>query len=109
MRRADQFVLIGSAVPLAWLAMMAVHEAGHVTGALLTGGTVKVVVIHPLAVSCTVLFRHTHPLLVSVSGPVLCVLIPLAAFGVAAALRNYPRTNVSPYLATAKTRFSDSF
>ena len=32
MRRADQFVLIGSAVPLAWLAMMAVHEAGHVLG-----------------------------------------------------------------------------
>jgi hypothetical protein len=42
MRRADQFVLIGSAVPLAWLAMMAVHEAGHVLGARLTGGTLKV-------------------------------------------------------------------
>ena len=87
MRRADQFVLIGSAVPLAWLAMMAVHEAGHVLGALLTGGTVKVVVLHPLTISCTVLSHNPHPLLVTWAGPVLGVLIPLAAFGVAAALR----------------------
>jgi hypothetical protein len=34
MRRADQFVLIGSTVPLAWLALMAVHEGGHVRRAL---------------------------------------------------------------------------
>ena len=64
MRRADQFVLIGSAVPLAWLVMMAVHEAGHVLGALLTGGTVKVVVLHPLKISCTVLYlagNHDDP------------------------------------------------
>ena len=87
MRRADQFVLIGSAVPLAWLAMMAVHEAGHVLGALLTGGTVKVVVLHPLKISCTVLSHNPQPLLVTWAGPVIGVLIPLAAFGVAAALR----------------------
>ena len=87
MRRADQFVLIGSAVPLAWLAMMAVHEAGHVLGALLTGGTVKVVVLHPLKISCTVLSHNPHPLLVTWAGAVFGVLIPLAAFGVAAAIR----------------------
>ena len=87
MRRVDQFVLIGSAVGLAWLAMMAVHEAGHVLGALLTGGSVKVVVLHPLGISCTVLSHNPHPLLVTWAGPVLGVLIPLAAFGVAAALR----------------------
>jgi hypothetical protein len=67
--------------------MMAVHEAGHVLGALLTGGTVKVVVLHPLRISCTVLSHNSHPLLVTWAGPVMGVLIPLAAFGVAAALR----------------------
>jgi hypothetical protein len=82
-----QFVLIGSAVPLAWLAMMIVHEAGHVLGALLTGGAVKVVVLHPLAISCTVLSHNPHPLLVTWAGPVLGVLIPLAASGAAAVLR----------------------
>jgi hypothetical protein len=87
MRRVDQFVLIGSAVPLAWLAMMAVHEAGHVLGALLTGGTVKMVVLHPLKISCTVLSHNPQPLLVTWAGPVLGVLIPLAVFGVAAAIR----------------------
>jgi hypothetical protein len=75
MRRADQFVLIGSAILLAWLAMMAVHEAGHVLGALLTGGTVKVVVLHPLTISCTVLSHNPHPLLVTRAGPVIGVLI----------------------------------
>ncbi|HEX3451155.1 MAG TPA: M50 family metallopeptidase [Isosphaeraceae bacterium] len=87
MRRADQFVLIGSDVPLSWLVMMAVHEAGHVLGALVTGGTVKVVVLHPLKISCTVLSHNPHPLLVTWAGPVIGVLIPLAAFGVAAAIR----------------------
>jgi hypothetical protein len=67
--------------------MMAVHEAGHVLGAVLTGGTVKVVVLHPLMISCTVLSHNPHPLLVTWAGPVLGVLIPLAAFLVAAALR----------------------
>ncbi len=87
MRRADQVVLIGSAVPLTWLAMLAAHEAGHALGALLTGGAVKVVVLHPLMISGTVLSRNPHPLLVTWAGPVLGVLLPLAAFGVAAALR----------------------
>jgi hypothetical protein len=67
--------------------MMAVHEAGHVLGALLTGGTVKVVVLHQLTISCTVLSHNPHPLLVTWAGPVFGVLIPLAAFGVAVALR----------------------
>jgi hypothetical protein len=67
--------------------MMAVHEAGHVLGALLTGGTVKVVVLHPLKISCTVLSHNPHPLLVTWAGPAIGVLIPLAAFGVAAAIR----------------------
>src|ERR1700722_17405847 len=87
MRRADQFVLIGSAVPLAWLVMVAVHEACHVRGAPLTGGPVKVIVLLPLKISCTVLSHNPHPLLVTWAGPVIGVLIPLAAFGVAAAIR----------------------
>ena len=79
---------MASAGPLAWLVMMAVHEAGHVLGAHLTGGTVKVVVLHPLKVSCTVLSHNPHPLLVTWAGPVIGVLIPLVVFGVVAKYKN---------------------
>jgi hypothetical protein len=98
MPRADQFVLIGSTVPLAWLTMMAVHEGGHVVGALLTGGAVKMVVLHPLKISCTALSHNPHPLLVTWAGPVFGVLIPLAAFGVAAGIR-MPGANLLRFFA----------
>ena len=86
MRRAGQFVLIGSSIPLAWLAMKAVREAGHVLGALLTGAPSKWLPSIRFR-SRTVLPHNPHPLLVTWAGPVLGVLIPLAAFGVAAALK----------------------
>ena len=62
--------------------MQAVHEAGHVTGAWLTGGSVTRVVLHPLAISRTDVSPNPHPLLVAWAGPMVGVVLPLIAAGV---------------------------
>jgi hypothetical protein len=61
-----------------WLGMQAVHELGHVAGAVLTGAAVERVVLHPLSLSRTDLGRNPSPLVVAWSGPVLGALLPLA-------------------------------
>lgn len=81
--RAYQALLIVSTVGVAWLGMMIVHELGHVLAAWATGGTVERVVLHPLAISRTDLAYNPRPLLVSIAGPVVGVLVPLAALGAA--------------------------
>ena len=53
MKRLHQILLIVSAVLASWLGMQAVHEAGHVLGACMTGGRVSQVVLHPLTISRT--------------------------------------------------------
>jgi hypothetical protein len=70
-----------------WLGMQAVHEAGHVLGACLTGGRVARVVLSPLTISRTDLASNPAPLFVVWSGPVFGVLLPLALWLAAAALR----------------------
>src|SRR5437764_5916291 len=87
MRRLYQVVLIGSTLLGSWLGMQAVHESGHVLGAWATGGEVARVVLHPLTISRTDLARNPRPLPVTWAGPVVGVLLPLAALGLAAALR----------------------
>jgi hypothetical protein len=85
--RAHQFLLIASAVLGSWLGMQAVHEAGHVVGARLTGGRVERVVLHPLTISRTDLAENPHPLVVVWAGPALGVAVPLILSAVAAAAR----------------------
>lgn len=80
MKRLHQVVLIVSTLAFSWLAMMAVHEAGHVLGALLTGGTVARVVLRPLTISRTDLATNPEPLFVVWAGPVFGVLAPLIAW-----------------------------
>lgn len=58
--------------------MMILHEAGHVVTALLTGGSVSKVVLHPLQISWTALDQNPHPLLVAWGGPILGSILPLA-------------------------------
>jgi hypothetical protein len=60
------------------VAMMAVHELGHVLGAVATGGRVERVVLHPLTISRTDVSPNPCPLLVVWAGPVVGVLLPLA-------------------------------
>ena len=77
MNRLNQIVFIVSVVALCWFAMMAVHELGHVVGAMSTGGTVNRVVLHPLAISRTDVSPNPHPAIVVWAGPVLGCLLPL--------------------------------
>jgi Peptidase M50B-like len=86
-QRLHQAVLIASVVLGSWLGMQAVHEFGHVLGAWLTGGEVDRVVLHPLTISRTDLAHNPSPLLVVWAGPVVGVLLPAVAWGVAAGLR----------------------
>lgn len=87
MSRFHRVLLIASGVLLAWLLMQAVHEWGHVAAAWATGGTVRRVVLHPLAISRTDVAPNPQPLVVAWGGPLIGVLLPLAAWGAAAAMR----------------------
>src|SRR5947209_12533057 len=87
MNRIRQVVMVGSFLPFCWLAMMAVHELGHILAAALTGGTVKHVVLHPLAISRTDVEPNPHPLAVDWAGPLFGVAAPLVIWAMAAARR----------------------
>lgn len=76
--RFHQAILIVATVVGSWLGMQAVHELGHITAALLTGGRVAKVVLHPLTISRTDLADNPHPLAVVWAGPAVGVLLPLA-------------------------------
>ncbi|MGD9648951.1 MAG: M50 family metallopeptidase, partial [Pirellulales bacterium] len=84
MSRLPQVVLVAATLVACWLGMQAVHEAGHVLGAWLTGGRVSSVVLHPLTISRTDLVENPHPLLVVWAGPVFGVLAPLLLWAVVA-------------------------
>lgn len=81
--RLHPIVLIVSIVLLSWLGMMVVHEFGHVSVAWAAGGRVTKVVLNPLEFSRTDVFPNPHPLAETWGGPVIGVLLPLAAWGVA--------------------------
>jgi hypothetical protein len=72
------FVLI--LIVLCWLGMQVVHELGHVLGAIVTGGDVEKVILHPLAISRTDVSVNPHPLFVVWAGPIVGVLLPVLAF-----------------------------
>ncbi len=73
-----RFVLVCVMLPTCWLGMMAVHEAGHVLGAWVTGGTVTRVVLHPLAISRTDVEPNPIPLPVAWAGPIIGIVLPIA-------------------------------
>jgi hypothetical protein len=85
--RFHQVLLIGTFLPLCWLAMMAGHEFGHVTCAIATGGAVERVVLHPLTISRTDVASNPRPLIVAWGGPVVGVVLPLGLFLIAKAAR----------------------
>jgi hypothetical protein len=63
-----------------WLMMQAVHEGGHTLAAVLSGGRIAKVVLHPLAISRTDVEPNPHPLPVVWSGPLFGAFAPLAAW-----------------------------
>ncbi len=64
-------------VPLCWLAMMAVHELGHVLAAWTAGATVEKVVLHPLAFSRTDVGPNDSPRWIVWMGPAVGVVVPI--------------------------------
>lgn len=87
MSRVAQVVLIVSTLWASWLGMQAVHEAGHVLGARLTGGRVVQVVLYPFTISRTDLAENPQPSYVVWAGPIFGSLGPLLLWGVAVAAR----------------------
>lgn len=61
-----------------WLAMMAVHELGHVLHALVSGGSVRYVELPLWGFSYTALDANPAPLWVAFGGPAWGALLPLA-------------------------------
>ena len=100
MTRLPQVVMIVSFLALSWLSMMVFHELGHVMGASVTGGRVSRVVLHPLRISRTDLSHNPHPLAVTWAGPLVGVILPAAAWGVAA---------IPPVVDSRLFRFSAGF
>ncbi len=77
MERFHQILFAISILALSWLAMMAVHELGHVVGATVTGGSIERVVLHPLAVSRTDVAPNPRPETVVWLGPIFGCVLPL--------------------------------
>lgn len=77
MQRFHQILFIFCVLALSWLVMMAVHELGHVMGAVLTGGTIQRVVLHPLTISRTDVLPNPNPLVVVWLGPLVGCVLPL--------------------------------
>jgi hypothetical protein len=82
MQRFHQFVFVVALLVLNWLAMMAVHEVGHVLGAVLTGGSVERVVLYPLTISSTDVSPNPYPATVVWMGPIVGSVLPLAVLAV---------------------------
>ena len=80
MQRIHQIVFVASLLALSWFAMMAVHEFGHVVGALATGGSVERVVLHPLTISRTDVSPNPNPSIVVWLGPILGCVVPAAVW-----------------------------
>ena len=80
MQRFHQLIFFASLLSLSWFAMMAVHELGHVVGALATGGGVERVVLHPLTISRTDVSPNPEPSVVVWLGPILGCVIPAAVW-----------------------------
>lgn len=90
MQRIYQILLIVSILGLSWLAMMAVHEFGHVFHAWLSGGQVARVILDPLTFSRTDFAHNPRPLFVAWGGPIWGCVIPVLLWaGVHLALRRY--------------------
>lgn len=77
MERCLQVLLIVTFIAFSWLAFMVVHEFGHALTAWLTGGSVALVILHPLQISWTTFARNPHPQLVAWGGPFWGALLPV--------------------------------
>ena len=82
-----RILLIISILWIAWLAMMLVHETGHVLGAIASGGTIRQVVWHPAVLSRTDVEPNPHPLIELWAGPIVGSLLPVIVASICLAFR----------------------
>jgi len=85
--RATQILLIAATLLTCWLGMQAIHEAGHLLGAAISGATVTHVSLHPLSFSRTDVADNPQPLLVVRMGPIFGTALPVLICVIAAACR----------------------
>ena len=78
MQRVRQILFGVVAISTCWFGMLVMHEMGHVIGALITGGTVERVVLHPLTISSTHVSPNPSPSVVVWLGPIWGATFPLA-------------------------------
>lgn len=79
--------MIAATIAGSWLGMQAVHELGHVLGALGTGGEVVRVVLPPLSISRTDVSHNLSPGIVAWAGPIVGILLPILAWLLASLVR----------------------
>jgi hypothetical protein len=82
MHRFHQTLLIFSTFAFSWLAMMAVHELGHIINGSLSGGRISRVVLHPLVFSRTDFSENPHSLFTAWGGGLWGIAIPLIVWAV---------------------------
>ena len=80
--RALQAILLISTLALSWLAMMAVHELGHVLHAQVSGGHVVAVELNPLTFSRTDVAPNPHPQWVAWGGALWGTLLPTGLWAI---------------------------
>jgi mannose/fructose/N-acetylgalactosamine-specific phosphotransferase system component IIC len=98
MQRFHQLLFAVSLLLLSWFAMMAVHELGHIVGAIVTGGSIQGIVLNPLTISRTDVSPNPHPSIVVWLGPVVGSMLPLAMFAIVPKHLNVLR-NVARFFA----------
>ena len=81
-----------------WLGMMAVHEAGHVLHAWLSGATVSAVRVPLAGYSITELSTNPHPHFVAWGGPVWGSVLPALAWALLRTAR-WPGWRVAQFFA----------
>ena len=109
MRWCPRILFVFSTLSLSWLGMMAVHELGHIAVALLTGGKVVRVVLHPAAISRTDVSPNPSPLLVAWGGPLVGCLIPVVLLMLLAiARKSVPAQRCNQALQVYEQRFCSS-
>ncbi len=81
MKRRNQLLLIIATLVGSWYGMQAVHELGHVLGAIVTGAEVKRIVLHPLSISRTDIGLNPNPSIVVWAGPIVGAILPVLVWG----------------------------
>lgn len=77
----SQYAGFGLLLLLSWCVMTVTHEAGHVVGGWLCGGTLREAHLWPWQLPYSVFDPDPRPLVTLWCGPLLGVLVPLAVAG----------------------------